>query len=127
MATTKVIAVTCVDTRVLGTVIRFLKKIGFPEGSWALQTIPGASLNIDDVLSGIDLVVNQLGAKQILVFDHQQCRAYELANQDLDCDHDKCLWDARKLLEEKYPNVTIRTFLIVSQKGGRWSIKETQD
>ena len=126
MTVTEAIVVTCVDSRIKGPIRRFLKKIGWPEGSWALQTIPGASLNINDVLKHIDMMINHLGAKQILVIDHQHCKAYELAHQKLDCDHYKCLWDARELLEAKYPDVIIRTFLMVSQSGERWKIREIQ-
>lgn len=125
MASTKAVVVACFDRRVQKPIRQFLEKENLPEGTWAPQNPPGASLNIETVLSNIDLAVNKLEVKQILLFDHQDCLAYKLINQDLDCEHLKCLWDAQQLLEAKYPNVKIRTFLMVFQNDEEWDIQET--
>jgi len=123
VASTEAIVITCIDRRVPGPIRRFLEKIGLAEGTWALQTIPGASLNLEDILSSIDLAVN-LGARQILVFDHQDCAAYKQISREVECEHAKSLWDAQHLLE-KFPEVEVRTFFMTPREGKEWDFEET--
>lgn len=114
----------CVDPRVQKSIRQFLEREGLPEGTWAPLTIPGASLNLKTVLSSIDLVVEHLGAKQILVFDHKDCLAFKREHREFDCEHTKCLHEARELLEDRYPDVTVRTFFMFPKKGKKWGIEE---
>lgn len=108
--------VACLDPRFQKLLDQFREEHGLNGARSTPHHPPGASLNIESELERLDLAVHTLGAKQIHILDHQEpgCKAYALKyGSDYDKGlHQKHLTHARQLLQERYPEVEVHTYIM---------------
>ncbi len=78
--------------------------------AYDLITIPGASLNVENITQGVEASIKLHNPKEIYIFDHEDCGAYGSDNSTERHSHN--LKQAKKLLEDKYPRVGIKTLTL---------------
>ena len=114
----KAAVVACVDPRIQERLAQFRKEHGLNGASSTPHHVPGPSLHIALEFLGLDIAVNELGATVIHLLDHAapECLGFVARfgagyNQIF---HEKELRKARVKLAQRYPNVTIHTYVMRS-------------
>src|SRR3989344_83529 len=71
----KILVISCIDFRFVTKLRDYLVDQDL-KGSYDLITVPGASLNIGEVLETIGLSFKLHNPKEVYIFDHEDCGAY---------------------------------------------------
>ena len=114
----KAAVVACVDPRIQERLAQFRKEHGLNGASSTPHHVPGPSLHIAFEFLGLDVAVKELGATVIHLLDHAapECLGFITRfgagyNPTL---HEEELRKARARLNQRYPSVTIITYVMMS-------------
>ena len=124
-AKAEAIVVKCPDPRIQKTIRVFLETQELPEGTFFPLTPLGGSLNIIKVEEGIQLAIEELGARQIFIFGHRKCKANEkkYGMDDL-ARHLENLHAAESWVTNRFPELQVRLFLMHWISDEVWQIEE---
>ncbi|WP_341790114.1 carbonic anhydrase [Rickettsia endosymbiont of Polydrusus tereticollis] len=126
--TASTLLISCVDFRLQSETVEFMNKLNLLE-DYDQVSLPGSSLalvndqypywgkTIEDVIDTLQKLHN---IKQVIFLDHRECGAYKLlvgaeylATPQKETDiHTETLNKARKVINEKFPNLKVYTFLM---------------
>jgi carbonic anhydrase len=104
----EVLVVSCIDFRFITKVRDFLISLNLTD-KYDLITIPGASLNINNIAASINTSIKLHNPTQIHVFDHEDCGAYGEDNSREN--HTENLRKAKKILSNQCPGKLVKTYI----------------
>ena len=108
--------VACVDPRIQERLAQFRKEHGLNSASSTPHHVPGPSLNIAFEFFGLDASVNELGATVIHLLDHDapECLGFitRFGAGYNPTHHEEELRKVRTRLNQRYPGVTIHTYVM---------------
>ena len=125
----KAAVIACLDPRIQERVRRLRLELGLPEGTYTPHHPPGGSLNITSEERRLDLAILELGAKFIVVIDHEDCLAYKRwcgsgkYNRQAHLDN---LHRAKVWLETHYPNREIQLYLLNKVTDEEWQVERIE-
>ncbi|HSX58292.1 MAG TPA: hypothetical protein VLE47_03450 [Candidatus Saccharimonadales bacterium] len=114
----RVIVATCVDSRMEEALPKVVSHLGVKTGEYHRITAFGCSLGLDHEHDLYELIVKNLGAQEVVVVDHMDCKAYRRKfGQDLTPEKEKELHIERLRLRAEeirrdFPEISVRLFLL---------------
>lgn len=98
----------CIDYRFVGKQRDFFVNEGLNK-NYDLIAYPGASKDIGQLLPAIDVSVRLHKPTRIMILDHEDCGAF--GDNNTFANHEASLKNAKKVLNEKYPQIKVELFL----------------
>lgn len=107
--TCKALVVHCIDFRFVEYIRNWtLEHIGV--GDFDVLASPGASKNIETLLTTLDIAVNRHQITELYLIHHEDCLAYGAdAKYEIHC---RDLNKAKAIVAEKYPNLQTRMYYL---------------